>query len=836
MYRRKLPVLLLACLCGLALLTGCARAGNPDAPGGDYPGETAAPAPAPAEETPPPSPAPDSYTLNEAIFAMPHNWNAHSWETVEDEQVLRYTASPLLDVGRAVDPDGFEHFTWIPEMALSVEDATADWTAAADWGISPEEKGRVWRIRLNPDACWADEARTPIDAETYLYSMRQLLSPDMRNYRAISYCEGAAALLGADGYFRSGSTNWVENVDAAGTISYAFADWVRHEDGQYFSVDGDALFFMLRAPISYWLRGYSLEEYYQMGIIPEDSYAGLSVLADEEGYIPVTDDSIALLFAITGSGDWGYDTRDDLAYYAAYRKVFPVVDWDSVGLLKEDDHTLLYLCAQETSQYDFYVSLTSSWLVYEPLYEAGKTLVDGLVLTNYGSSPETYMASGPYALTELLPDRQLVYTRSESWYGYHDGKHQDQYQTTRIVNDLVADHDAALRLFESGRLDTVSLLGSDMDRYRDAENLLVSEEDYTYRIFMATDRDALTALQEAASSDEKRVNKLCLANDAFRQALSFAIDRSDFVKKGTAGYQPALGLLDRLYYYDIAQDSRSVYRESEQAKAAICRAYGASYGEEGTYPTLQAAYDACTGYDEDLARSLFRQACEELTAAGDWDEGMVIELSCAVTSTELTPEMALQNRLLQSYLDAATAGTGFEGKLTLTFTTHADRYDAVENGEVEMGIGAWGGAYFYPFNMMQCYCDPEYKRIPECCGFDPTTETLTISVQGTEVTKPYQAWSRAIVSGGEYAQAELSVKLELLAALESALIQQRHFIVLCSKASVSLHSDQVRFGTEQFNILYQFGGIRELRYNYSDAAWDARLAQPSAADSGNAAS
>jgi len=128
-----------------------------------------------------------TYTWNEYLAAMPDNWNVHSWETNADSYVFGYTESPLVDIIYTVDDDGTEGWDWCYEMATDIEDITATWDQDDEWGIDPSETGRVWKITLNPDAVWADDASTPINADTYIYSMQQCLNPDMKKYSANSY-------------------------------------------------------------------------------------------------------------------------------------------------------------------------------------------------------------------------------------------------------------------------------------------------------------------------------------------------------------------------------------------------------------------------------------------------------------------------------------------------------------------------------------------------------------------------------------------------------------------------------------------------------------------------
>ncbi|HCO61994.1 MAG TPA: hypothetical protein DIT49_00565, partial [Clostridiales bacterium] len=52
----------------------------------------------------------------------------------------------------------------------------------------------MFEIALNPDAKWQDGS--VINADSYIYSMKQLLNSKMRNYRANLYISGESAVAG----------------------------------------------------------------------------------------------------------------------------------------------------------------------------------------------------------------------------------------------------------------------------------------------------------------------------------------------------------------------------------------------------------------------------------------------------------------------------------------------------------------------------------------------------------------------------------------------------------------------------------------------------------------
>ena len=157
------------------------------------------------------------------------------------------------------------------------------------------------------------------------------------------------------------------------------------------------------------------------------------------------------------------------------------------------------------------------------------------------------------------------------------------------------------------------------------------------------------------------------------------------------------------------------------------------------------------------------------------------------------------------------------------------RYDDVMAGKYAIGWGAWGGAAFYPFGMMQCYCDPSYTKIHESGCWNPATEELTLTFvdsTGTEVTKTHtwQFWSSNLESG-EYMNETNEVKLAILAQLEEKYLNKYYCIPMAGTTVCSLLSYQVDEYTQDYNIMYSFGGLRLMTWNYTDAEWAAYVAE-----------
>ncbi|NCA67311.1 MAG: hypothetical protein EOM87_04515 [Clostridia bacterium] len=753
------------------------------------------------------------YTFREYTSSNPQNWNPHTWETNGDSYIATYAEIGFVD---AIYDSSKETFKWYFEMAKNIVDVTD--TAAtyglnpADWGVGENTKGRIWLFTLNENAKWADEAGTVINADTYEYSLKALLDPEMQNYRANNFYSGDASIYGARSYFSGGV---VTTYKALEDLGYEFAEDVE-DDEVFVNMWG---FWGLEGAVD--ADGNECPEF--VSITDETLYRDAAVEdeEDEEAWV---------------SGKYIFDTylSETGAYssYAASYLAIPQLStgdgtWDKVGFKKIDDYSFIYITENTISQFYMNTAMTSNWIVYESLYEANKQTVGSLIVTSYGTTADNYMSFGPYKLTSFEKDKQLIFQRNENWYGYRDGYHPGQYQTDKIICDVIPEHTTQLMKFEAGELDSIELDANDMKNYKFAENLLKTDQTYTYKFFFATDKTVLQTLSANASSSSKSVNKVILSYDKFREAFSFAIDRGDYAQKGTAGQKPALGLINALYYYNVENDPESIYRKTDEAKKVIVDLYGAEYGEGKEYATLDDAYNRITGFDLDKAKTLFTEVYNEAKGENDLTDTDVFEFTCSVgANASLTEEQSTRQGLIQGYLDAATEGTPFAGKIKITFTTSAKRYDDVADGINEMAMGAWGGAAFYPFSLIRCYTDPDYAKIHEGCGFDPTTETVDIEINGAKVTKTYQAWAASIQPGGDYYDADgnYATMLKILAALEYSILKGYHLIVLTSDVVVSIYSDKVTYATTQYNIMYAYGGIRFMTFNHDDTDWAAYIA------------
>jgi oligopeptide transport system substrate-binding protein len=808
------------------------------------------------------------YSYKSYTTALGNNWNPHTWETNADDSILSYISSPFVTMEAKDTENGV--YQWVYEMATAITDVTA--THQADltkYGVtlpagktaSDVTSGYVFEIKLNPDAKW--ENGELITADDYIYSMQQLLNSKMRNYRANLYVSGESALAGAAAYYNSEAPIYSPVVPAYGSGETPDYSYDIDANKVYINVtSGDMTF------ADYTIKEIA-EDYGFIKDVKDDAgnvtvpgytyYKELAEAANAYGYTEVTAENKDKVLTVLDQycGAFGISIyNEDKTVNNEYFKEFlfynsgvgEKVEYDKVGCYKVDDYTIVYVCQTAIDYNYFLTSCTSTWLVYEDLYEKGKDTSGELVTTNYGTSKKTSMSYGVYKISSLQAEKQIVFVQNDQWYGwqkdattgdlakdeegnlisyttYHknidgeafkvDGKELRQHQISRVVIDVM-DEASAKQAFLQGKLSDWSPSADELSTYAASDRLYKVDETYTMSFFFNT---SVAALKEMDAS-KGNTNSVVLSNINFRKAFSLAIDRAEFVT-ATEGYKPAFALMNNLYYYDFYNDPTSSYRNTDQAMEAICNLYGVKWGEGTPYATLKAACDSITGYNLTEAKALMKTACDELVAAGLYTAGQEIKIRIGWSAGAIESAGQKQITLMNEYINAAIEGSGF-GKITLEGVGNLeDRYNDVPNGNYAIGYGAWGGAALYPFRNFQVYMDPDQYDINEAACWDPTTEELTLTVGGEEVTMTWQEWSNSMMGTGVYVSADNETKLTITSMLETKYLEKYYRIPLAGTTICSMLSYQLSYYTEEYNMAYGFGGSRLMTFAYDDAEWAA---------------
>ena len=778
------------------------------------------------------------FTYKSYATSLGTKWNPHNWDTSGDSAIMAYLETPLVDL--SIKDSKEQIYQWIYLAATSITDVTKDHkddltkyavTFAEGKDANNTESGYVFEIKLNDKMKWQNGDK--INADTYVESMKMLLDPEMKNYRANLYYDGESAVAGGAKYYNSKSPIYnamVAPYDDKGDYSYDLDKGIA--DGHvYINVSTTAM----------TLAAYSLNDLVnKYGAAAAEELKAVAAGANYLGYTKVTAENLATVKALVGAClapfgiDWSAKSEAEQkellmeTLWVHDGSMSEAVDFEAVGLYKVDDYTIRYVTQTAIELNYFLTSCTSNWLVHKATYEAGYDTTGALKTTNYNTSKDTTMSYGPYKIESLEKDKQIVFTQNENWYDWEkvdgqlvsftdflvDGKSVQQYQTTKVVIDVIADEAAVKQAFLKGELDDWAPEADDLTTYGTSDRMYKAEETYTMSFFFNTNEANLKEMDKSKGN----TNSVVLTNENFRKAMSLAIDRADWVKV-TAGYTPAYAIMNNLYYYDVYNDPNSSYRKSAPAMEAICKLYGVEYGEGKAYATLQDAYKSINGLNMTEAKKLMATACDELVKAGLYKKGEKIVINVGWAKGALTAADEAQITKLEGYFNEAMKDAGF-GELDLVAVGNINnRYDAVPAGEYAIGYGAWGGAAFYPFRNFQVYCDPDQYSINEAANWDPKTETLTLKVNGKDETMTWQEWSGALMGNGKFANESFDVKLQVTADMEYEYLNKFYRIPMAGSTVCSMLSYKLNYYTQDYNIMYGWGGLRLATYVYNDAEW-----------------
>ena len=619
-----------------------------------------------------------------------------------------------------------------------------------------------------------------------------------------------------------------------------------------------------------------------------DHFANLASAADANGNVKLTDALLAELNECLAAL-FGYDSFEELRAdceadedfvdcgenwadvawqnIAGAGDIGAAVDWSTVGLIAGRDEAsgLEYLdiiIEDELRTPEFYVPYynSSTWLVLESLYEANKVYryTDGSstigtqdssktlssITSQYCTSIATSAGYGPYSLTGFQLDKEIKFSRNESWYGYSDGLHYGQYQMDNYVITIIESHASALLAFENGEIDSIGLQSADLEKYGSSSKLQTTPDTYTTKISFVTDYAALRA------RERNGVNKTIITVQDFREAFSLSLNRRQFVQSLTAGADAGFGLLNYMYVHDV--NGGKAYRDTDAGKKAIVDLYGLEYGAGKTYPTLDDAYMAVTGYDPTKAKALWDSAVTyalthnidgETVAAGANDAlyiaGDIVEIQMDVYSTdEIYVKMV---NFLQEAVTATTKGTALENKIRIKLVANADYYDTIAVGGTDLIFSTWGGAQFNGLGMIaRCYTDDPTGRGNQMeYGFDCSKIELeiTVDLEGNMVYRTFKSdlknwadWLNSskdakpiLDSEGQPLSVAVSYDLDVLQEIFGEVEREylSHFVAIpiYYRNSVSIDSNKYNSAVDTYVNLVGYGGIRFMTFNYDDATW-----------------
>ena len=856
--QKKILALLLALVMAVAVFAGCQTPAEPSE-------ATAAPAASgdPSGEATD-APEADTYTYQDSVSVMATNWNPHTYQTADDAYPvdtarIRIGLYDLIFNDELHPVEGKEPFTGyvvLPEMAASLPVDVTEQVKAEhpEFGI-PEDmtSGYAYTIDLNPDACWEDG--TPINADTYVYSMQKLLDPKLLNYRAVDYYAQNFSIAGAEEYANAGRTVDLDNYAMSG---YTLEDLTLGEDGQYVSPEGSPMFVGVNFDLSWTAQSggtlQELVEAYGDQYFNMERWEELVALADENGLAPLTEDSYAMLVSVISTDAWMEDESNAPCYFVE-RKTYPEVDFSTVGLYKSGDYQITLVLDKALAGFNLYYSLTSNWIVKEDLYEScltSSTGADGVEVwsSTYNTSVETTSSYGPYKLVEFQTDKFMRYEKNENWYGWTDGKHEyvdpndgqtyPMYQTTAIECEVVEEAATRKLMFLRGELMGYGLGSEDFDTYRSSEYCYATPAETIFFLILNGYLEAIQSREAAADFDQTQYDLETMTVLEFRKAVALTYDKDLFAATVSPARSGAYGIIGNAYVWDV--ETGALYRDTDQAKQALCNAYSVDVSE---YASLDEAAASITGYDPEQAKVFYGEAFTKALEAGYItdedgdgisDQTVRIEYCINVDNDFMTQTIDYLNEKMAE----VTAGTPFEGKVQFVKSAPYgnDWSNKIREGLSDTVLAGWQGSALNPFSLTDQYVNP--ASMYDANWFDATTVDMTLELtvdgEARSITMNLREWSDALNGAAVTAEdgntynfgdgmADSQDRLTILAAIETQILGTYNYLPMLQDGSMALLSQQVYYVVEEYNPILGRGGIQYLRYNYDDAEWAAYVAE-----------
>lgn len=770
---------------------------------------------------------PKMYTMREYTAQMPSQWCTILTSDNVNNAMESYFMSSFYEFNYKFDANGKivpGAYTVEYSAATKLEDVTKKY--AGKYGLAADaEKGQAFAMTLRNDLKWDDG--TPIKAADFVYTMMQQLSPKYLFATASNYYSGNYVIHNAQNYVKQGQKGWFDN----GNMNLAYSDLALGADGKY-TLKGNECAIALKKPLV-WLQGNTLDSYVTNApqYFDTEAYASLLALADENGDVAVTAESLALLTTvITAKADWG-ETKENTVGYMYVNYEYPAMDFSEVGYFVGDneyelvmviDGTLNPLDAEGNLTYEAGYYFSNWPLVKKDLWERCEDQSKTPYANSYCTTQEKSASWGPYKLTNYQDQKTYTVSRNDKWFGYGLPQYANQYQTDAIVTEKIEEWDTAWLAFQKGNLDGIGMDVKIAADYRTSKRAYFTPETYTFDL----------NIQSNATSKTDKRNNLLLNYADFRKAISLSLDRDDYCAKNNPSSQAALGLLNSMYYYDV--ENGKVYRDSVQAKEAILNAYGATKNEDGswkvgetTYTDIEEALDATTGYNLTLARQLVENAVAQAKKDGKYSDGDEIILTYGIeTQTANTDRV---KNWFQAAFDSMTKGTSIEGKIKIEYFmfSSATWSDQFENGEYDLCFSAWGNA---PFNPAYLLCETQISKVNRYAKmWDPETVSVTVKATPDDKHKDglytynLEQW-RLILQGKEgcpvnFKNFPMEDQLTALGAVETAILKEYYSIPVFSRYSASLMGYKVDYVSYEYNTFMGYGGIRYMTFNYDDTAW-----------------
>ncbi len=331
-----------------------------------------------------------------------------------------------------------------------------------------------------------------------------------------------------------------------------------------------------------------------------------------------------------------------------------ITDPTQVGIKALDEKTLEIKLEYPTKYFLSYLDLMC-------FYPTQKAAFDKYG-TTFATEADKMLYNGPFILKEWKHEQEMVLEKNPNYWD------KDSIKLNSIKAIQVNDINTAISMYENGELDFCDIPMPLVEQYKKEDKALVY----------------MSGADDWMQINLKAKGKPWLANKNFRQALSFAINREDYVLTTTKGlYKPATRLV-----LPIVSGSSGYYCDEHPLSPYTTKA------------------------DPAKAKELLQAAMKELN----------ITDPAKISVTFLTQDEETSKLMAESLQDQITKNLGIT--FDIQVVPYKQKIERMNKSDYEMLYAGWGPDYDDPMTYMELwetknsqntgkYSNPKYDRLIE---------------------------------------------------------------------------------------------------------------------------
>ena len=417
-------------------------------------------------------------------------------------------------------------------------------------------------------------------------------------------------------------------------------------------------------------------------------------------------------------------------------------DFSNVGIKAVDDYTLQYTLSQPEPYWNSKLTYSVTWPVNgEFLKSKGK---------DFGKStdPTSILYNGPYLLKSLTTKSSIEFTKNENYWD----KDNVYFDTVKLTYDDGTDQESLERNFTDGVYNLARL-------YPTSSNYSKVEKQYKDNIFYTQPGSAVEGVginidrqtyghTSKENDQQKTSTKTALLNKDFRQALGFAIDRTNYAAQlnGKEGGSTAV---------------RNIYVKPDFVQAdgkdfgTMVMDQLPSYGDEWSGVNLADSQDGL--YNPEKAKAEFAKAKEALQA-----EGVQFPIHLDVPVNQSNKIFVNQVQSLKQSIESALGKDNVVLDLHQLSTddfyniTYSASNAAAEDWDLSVGV-AWEPDYLDPSTYLDVLKTTNSENTKSFMGYDdPNSQAVEkvglkeydqlvddASKETTDLTARYEKYAKA---------------------------------------------------------------------------------------------